>query len=125
MMDIAQSFHNVATQLGEIRLHAIGRGHKLTDENIVRLEKKVYLIMSAAANFALQQANLSISDPVSAVSAITSAMSKATTALKNLTDLEKADSIGSSVIVLSMAISTKDITHIRSTARSVSLAASK
>ena len=123
MQALAQSFHDIAVEIGQVRLDAISAGSKLTDSAIVQLQGYVYSLMSAAANFALQAANLTLADADQAVSEISVATQAADKALDKLQDIDKAVKIASSVIVLAMAISTKDMGQIAAAAKSVVSAA--
>jgi len=62
MQALAQSFHNIAFEVGQVRLDAIRAGSKLTDPPIVQLQGYVYSLMNTAANFALQAANLTLAN---------------------------------------------------------------
>ncbi|NYF49792.1 hypothetical protein [Tunturiibacter gelidoferens] len=123
MQALAQSFHDIAVEIGQVRLDAISAGSKLTDSAIVQLQGYVYSLMSAAGNFALQAANLTLADADQAVSEISLATQAADKALDKLQDIDKAVKIASSVIVLAMAISTKDMGQIAAAAKSVVTAA--
>jgi hypothetical protein len=79
--------------------------------------------MMTAGNFAVQAANLTLANADQAVSEISLATQAADKALNKLQDIDKAVSIASSVIVLAMAISTKDMGQIASAAKGVVTAA--
>jgi hypothetical protein len=119
MQALAQSFHDIAVEIGQVRLNAISAGGKLTDPAIVQLQGNVYTLMMTAGNFALQAANLTLANADQAVSEISLATQAADKALDKLQDIDKAVSIASSVIVLAMAISTKDMGQIAAAAKSV------
>ena len=119
MQALAQSFHDIAVEIGQVRLNAISAGSKLTDPAIVQLQGNVYTLMMTAGNFALQAANLTLANADQAVSEISLATQAADKALDKLQDIDKAVSIASSVIVLAMAISTKDMGQIAAAAKSV------
>jgi hypothetical protein len=119
MQALAQSFHDIAFEVGQIRLDAIRVGGKLTDPPIVQLQGYVYSLMNTAASFALQAANLTLASADQAVSEISLATKAADAALNKLKDVDKAVQIASSVIVLAMAISTKDLGQIAAAAKSV------
>jgi hypothetical protein len=119
MQALAQSFHDIAFEVGQVRLDAIRAGSKLTDPSIVQLQGYVYSLMNTAANFALKAANLTLTNADEAVSEITLATKAADAALNKLEDVDKAVQIASSVIVLAMAISTKDLGQIAAAAKSV------
>ncbi|WP_158942287.1 hypothetical protein [Granulicella sp. S190] len=123
MQALAQSFHDIAVEVGQVRLDAISAGSKLTDPNIVQLQGNVYSLMNIAANFALTAANLTLTNADQAVAEISVATAQADQALDKLKDVDKAVNIASSVIVLAMAISTKDMGQIASAAESVVTAA--
>jgi hypothetical protein len=123
MHALAQSFHDIAVEIGQVRLDAISAGSKLTDPAIVQLQGYVYSLMTTAGNFALQAANLTLADADQAVSEISLATQAADKALEKLQDIDKAVKIASSVIVLAMAISTKDMGQIAAAAKSVVSAA--
>jgi hypothetical protein len=119
MQALAQAFHDIAVEIGQVRLNAITAGSKLTDPGIVQLQGYVFSLMNVAAGFAIQDANLTLANADQAVNQITLATKAADHALDRLKKIDKAVSIASSVIVLAMAITTKDPVQIESAARSV------
>jgi hypothetical protein len=123
MQTLAQSFHDIAMEIGQVRLNAIAAGSKLTDPAMVQLQGYVYSLMNVAASLAIQDANLTLANADQAVDQISLATKAADHALDKLQSIDKAVSIASSVLVLAMAISTKDPTQIESAARSVAKAA--
>ena len=123
MQTLAQSFHDIAVEIGQVRLNAITTGSKLTDPGIVQLQGYVFSLMNVAAGFAMQAANLTLANADQAVNQISLATNAADRALEKLQNIDKAVTIASSVIVLAMAISTKDPGQIESAARSVATAA--
>ena len=123
MQALAQSFHDIAVEIGQVRLSAIGAGSKLTDPGIVQLQGYIYSLMNVAAGFALQAANITLANADQAVNQISVATKAADKALANLQKIDKAVNIASSVIVLAMAISTKAPDQIAAASKSV-LAAS-
>ena len=123
MQALAQAFHDIAVEVGQVRLDAISAGSKLTDPAIVQLQGYVYSLMTIAGNFAVQAANLTLANAEQAVGEISLATQAADKALNKLQDIDKAVSIASSVIVLAMAISTKDMGQIASAAKGVVTAA--
>jgi hypothetical protein len=123
MQALAQSFHDIAVEIGQVRLNAITAGSKLTDPAIVQLQGYVYSLMNIAAGFAIQDANLTLANADQAVNQISIATKAADHALDKLQKVDKAVNIASSAIVLAMAITTKDPGQIESAARSVAKAA--
>jgi hypothetical protein len=123
MQALAQSFHDIAVEIGQVRLNAITAGSKLTDPAIIQLQGYVFSLMNVAAGFAIQAANLTLANADQAVNQISLATKAADHALDKLQSIDKAVNIASSVIVLAMAISTKDPLQIESAARSVAKAA--
>ena len=123
MQILAQSFHDIAVEIGQVRLNAITTGSKLTDPAIVQLQGYVFSLMNVAAGFAIQAANLTLANADQAVNQISLATKAADRALDKLQSIDKAVNIASSVIVLALAISTKDPGQIESAARSVAKAA--
>ena len=123
MQALAQSFHDIAVEIGQVRLNAITAGGKLTDPVIVQLQGYVFSLMNVAASFAIQAANLTLANADQAMNQISLATKAADRALNKLQSIDKAVSIASSVIVLAMAISTKDPGQIESAAHSVAKAA--
>jgi hypothetical protein len=123
MQVLAQGFHDIAVEIGQVRLNALAAGSKLTDPAIVQLQGYVFSLMNAAASFAIQDANLTLANADQAVNQISLATKAADRALDKLQSIDKAVNIASSVIVLAMAISTKDPGQIESAARSVAKAA--
>jgi len=120
MFRLAQSFHNVAIALGQIRLDAVVKGRSLTDVSIVQLQGYVFSLQNISSNFAIPEANLRINDPVNTTSVINSAMSKVEAALEKNTNLDTVIQIASSVIILGAAITTRNAEQIRRAAQSVS-----
>jgi hypothetical protein len=123
MQDLAQSFHDIAVEVGQVRLDAITAGSRLTDPGIVQLQGYVYSLMNVAANFALESANITLANADQAVAQISVATQAADHALDELKDIDKAVGIASSVVVLAMAISTKDPDQIANAAKAVASAA--
>jgi hypothetical protein len=123
MQSLAQSFHDIAMEIGQVRLNAITAGSKLTDPAIVQLQGYVFSLMNIAAGFAIQAANLTLANADQAVNQISVATKAADQALNKLQNIDKAVNIASCCIVLAMAISTKDPGQIESAARSVAKAA--
>lgn len=123
MQALAQSFHDIAVEIGQVRLNAITAGGKLTDAAIVQLQGYVYSLMNVAAGFAIQDANITLANADQAVNQISAATKAADRALDKLQKTDKAVNIASSVIILAMAISTKDPGQIESACRSVAKAA--
>ena len=123
MQTLAQSFHDIAVEIGQVRLNAITAGSKLTDPGIIQLQGYVFSLMNVAAGFAIQAANLTLANADQAVNQISLATKAADRALDKLQSIDKAVNIASSVIVLAMAITTKDPVQIESAARSVAKAA--
>ena len=123
MQTLAQSFHDIAVEIGQVRLNAITAGSKLTDPGIIQLQGYVFSLMNVAAGFAIQAANLTLANADQAINQISLATKAADRALDKLQSIDKAVNIASSVIVLAMAITTKDPVQIESAARSVAKAA--
>ena len=123
MQALAQSFHDIAVEIGQVRLNAITAGGKLTDPAIVQLQGYVYSLMNVAAGFAIQDANLTLANADQAVNQISAATKAADRALDKLQKADKAVNIASSAIILAMAITTKDPGQIESACRSVVKAA--
>jgi hypothetical protein len=124
MQAMAQSFHDIAFEIAQVRLDAITAGAKLSDPRIVQLQGNIFTLLNSAATLALQSANLTLANADMAVAEISVATKTADHALNKLKDIDKAVPIGSSVIILAMAISTKDIGQIANAAKSVVSAAS-
>ena len=123
MQALAQSFHDIAVEIGQVRLNAITAGSKLTDPAIVQLQGYVYSLMNIAAGFAMQDANITLANADQAVNQISVATKAADHALDKLQKIDKAVKIASSAIILAMAITTKDPGQIESAAHSVARAA--
>jgi hypothetical protein len=123
MQTLAQSFHDIAVEIGQVRLNAIAAGSKLTDPAIVQLQGYVFSLMNVAAGFAMQAANLTLANADQAVNQISLATKAADRALNKLQSIDKAVNIASSIIVLAMAITTKDPVQIEIAAESVAKAA--
>lgn len=120
---IAQAFHDLAFEIAQVRLDAVAKGARLTDPRIVQLQGSVYSLLNTAASFVLQSHEVTFDDPARAITAIFSATSKADKALDRLHNLDKAINIGSAVIVLAMAISTKDVAQVEAASSAVEQAA--
>jgi len=123
MQALAQSFHDIAFAIAQVRLDAITAGATLADPRIVQLQGLVFSLQNAASSFALQAANLTLANADQAVAEISAATQTADHALDKLKDIDKAVNIASSVIVLAMAITTKDMGQIANAAKSVIIAA--
>jgi hypothetical protein len=123
MQALAQSFHDIAVEIGQVRLNAITAGSKLTEPAIVQLQGYVYSLMNIAAGFAMRDANITLANADQAVNQISVATKAADHALDKLQKVDKAVNIASSAIILAMAITTKDPGQIESAARSVAKAA--
>jgi hypothetical protein len=123
MQVLAQSFHDIAFEIAQVRLDAITDGAKLTDPRIVQLQGNVYSLLNISQGLALKAANLTLANADQAVAEISTATQTADHALDKLKDIDKAVNIASSVIVLAMAISTKDMGQIANAAKSVITAA--
>ncbi|HTD95615.1 MAG TPA: hypothetical protein VK627_01750 [Edaphobacter sp.] len=123
MQAIAQAFHDIAFEVGQVRLNAISSGAKLTDPLIVQLQGYVFSLMNTAGTFALQAANLTLANADKAVAEISVATKAADRALAKLKAIDKAVNIASAVIVLATAITTKDMGQIADAAKSVVTAA--
>ncbi|MGD0444577.1 MAG: hypothetical protein ABSA39_11645 [Edaphobacter sp.] len=119
MQALAQSFHDIAVEVGQVRLDAIAAGSALTDPRIVHLQGYVFSLMNVAAGLALQDANLTLDNADQAVNQISLATKAADKALDKLKDIDKAVNIASSVIVLAAAITTKDPGQIISAAKGI------
>ena len=83
----------------------------------------MFSLTNIAANFALQDANLTLDNADQAVNQISVATAAADKALNKLQNIDKAVNIASSVIVLAMAITTKNPTQIINASKSVLTAA--
>ncbi len=123
MQALAQAFHDIAMEVGQVRLDAIAAGSKLTDPNVVQLQGNMFSLMNIASGFAMQDANITLDNADQAVSQISLATKAADKALDKLQNIDKAVNIASSVIVLAMAISTKNPDQIISASKSVLTAA--
>ena len=119
MQALAQSFHDIAVEIGQVRLNAIAAGSKLTDPGIVQLQGYIFSLMNTASGFALQAANITLANADQSVNQITLATKAADKALDKLQNIDKAINIASSVIVLAMAISTKNPTQIIAASKAV------
>jgi hypothetical protein len=123
MQALAQDFHDIAMEVGQVRLDAVAAGSALTDPRIVHLQGFVSALMNVATSFALQDANLTLDNADQAVNQISLATKAADKALDKLKDIDKAVNIASSVIVLAGAITTKSPGQIISAAKGVVAAA--
>jgi hypothetical protein len=119
MQALAQSFHDIAVEIGQVRLNAITAGSKLTDPGIVQLQGYIFSLMNTASGFALQAANITLANADQSVNQISLATKAADKALDKLQNIDKAINIASSVIVLAMAISTENPTQIIAASKGV------
>ena len=119
MQALAQSFHDIAVEVGQVRLNAIAAGSKLTDPGIVQLQGYIFSLMNTASGFALQAANITLANADQSVNQIALATQAADKALNKLQNIDKAINIASSVIVLAMAISTENPTQIIAASKGV------
>ena len=119
MQALAQSFHDIAVEIGQVRLNAIAAGSKLTDPGIVQLQGYIFSLMNTASGFALQAADITLANADQSVNQITLATKAADKALDKLQNIDKAINIASSVIVLAMAISTENPTQIIAASKGV------
>ncbi len=119
MQALAQSFHDIAVEIGQVRLNAIAAGSKLTDPGIVQLQGYIFSLMNTASGFALQAANITLANADQSVNQIALATKAADKALDKLQNIDKAINIASSVIILAMAISTKNPTQIIAASKAV------
>lgn len=119
MQALAQSFHDIAVEIGQVRLNAITAGSKLTDPGIVQLQGYIFSLMNTASGFALQAANITLDNADQSVNQIALATKAADKALDKLQNIDKAINIASSVIILAMAISTKNPTQIIAASKAV------
>jgi hypothetical protein len=120
---MAQAFHDIAVGVSQVRLNAITAGAKLTDPNIVQLQGDTFSLINASSNLALQAAKLTLANAAAAAAQITTATKAANQALDKLKDVDKAVKIASAVIVLGLAITTRDIGQIGSATQGVLAAA--
>src|SRR5258707_15356308 len=81
MQNLAQSFHDIAVEIGQVRLNAITSGSKLTDPAIIQLQGYVFSLMNIAAGFAIQAANLTLANADQAINQISLATKAADHAL--------------------------------------------
>jgi hypothetical protein len=119
MQALAQSFHDIAVAIGQVRLDAIKAGAGLTDPRIVQLQGNVFSLMQTANHLALQGAKLTLDNAEQALNQITVATQTADHALAKLASIDKAVQIASAVIVLGAAISTQNPSQIISAAKLV------
>jgi hypothetical protein len=119
MQAMAQSFHDIAVSMSQVRLIALTSGASLTDPHIVQLQGLVFSLLDKSSSFALQSANITLAEADKAAAQISDATKAANKALDKLKNIDKAINIGSSVIILAVAISTRDFGQIASAAGKV------
>jgi hypothetical protein len=119
MQAMAQSFHDIATAISQVRLDSLSNGSSLDDPHIVQLQGLVFSLLDKSSSFALQSANITLNQADKAVAEISTATKAANKALDKLKNIDKAINIGSSVIILAVAISTRDLGQIASAAGNV------
>jgi hypothetical protein len=119
MQQLAQFFHDISVEIGQVRLDAIKAGAALTDPGIVQLQGYIFSLKNVSDNLAVQSANLTLQNADQALQQIAVATQTADHALDKLTDIDKAVQIASAVIVLGAAITTRDPSQILGAAKSV------
>jgi len=119
MQQLAQFFHDISVEIGQVRLDAIKAGAALTDPGIVQLQGYVFSLKNVSDNLAVQSANLTLQNADQALQQIALATQTADHALDKLADIDKAVQIASAVIVLCAAITTRDPSQIIAAAKSV------
>lgn len=124
LQGMAQAFNDVGVALGQVRLDAIHAGEALSDPEIVQLLGQNLSLLNLSSSFALQAAQVSLSDVAGAVSNVGNATGTAKTALVRLQALDKAVRIGASVLVLGSSVFTGDPQQIGGAAQGVYAAAS-
>jgi mRNA-degrading endonuclease RelE of RelBE toxin-antitoxin system len=123
IMRFAQTFHDLAVELAQVRLNALAAGIKLSDSRVVQLQGIVYSLLNTSSGFALQAPDIRFVDSDIAVAAIAEATVKASERIDKLRDLNEAINIGSSLIVLGMAMAARSSDQVLSAANGVSKAA--
>jgi hypothetical protein len=119
MQQLAQAFHDISVEIGQVRLNCIKGGASLTDPGIVQLQGYVFSLKNISDNLAVQAANLTLQNAEQALQQISVATQTADRALDKLARIDKAVQIASAVIVLGAAITTRDPSQIISAAKSV------
>jgi hypothetical protein len=123
MQALAQAFHDIASEVSQVRIDAITAGAALSDPRIVHLQGIISALLNTSTSLALQDANLTLEDADEVVNQITQATAAADKALHKLANIDKAVNIASSVIVLAGAITTKNPGQIIAAAKGVAAAA--
>jgi hypothetical protein len=119
MQQLAQAFHDISVEIGQVRLDAITAGAALTDPGVVQLQGYVFSLRNISDNLAVQSANLTLQNADQALQQISLATKAADHALDQLANIDKAVQIASAVIVLGAAITTRDPGQILNAAKSV------
>ncbi len=119
MQQLAQAFHDISVEIGQVRLDAIKAGAALTDPGIVQLQGYVFSLKNVSDNLAVQSANLTLQNADQALQQISVATKTADHALDQLANIDKAVQIASAIIVLGAAITTRDPSQILGAAKSV------
>jgi TolA-binding protein len=119
MQQLAQSFHDISVEIGQVRLDAIKAGATLTDPRIVQLQGYVFSLKNVSDNLAVQAANLTLQNADQLLNQISFATQTADHALDKLANIDKAVQIASAVIVLGAAITTHDPSQIANAAKSI------
>jgi len=119
MQQLAQAFHDISVEIGQVRLDAIKSGASLTDPGIVQLQGYVFSLKNVSDNLAVQSANLTLQNAAQALNQISLATQAADHTLSKLNDIDKAVQIASSVIVLGAAITTCNPSQIATAAQAV------
>ena len=110
--DLAHSFHDLAFAVGQVRLDALSRGSTLTDPGMIYLKNLLLQLTDLASRFALQSAQVTLSDVDQALNVIRAATDKAGLTLQHLEDVEKGIAIGAAALALGAAIFTMDMNAI-------------
>lgn len=100
LKQIAAHFHDVGVSVGQVRLNAIHEGTPLHDPRIVHLLGLEWSLISTSSSFYAQAAQVTLVNADLAVQNVTEATTKANEAIETLKDINRALTIGSSVVVL-------------------------
>ena len=117
--EAAGQFHELATAIFQRRLDFIRGGLPLNDPLILQLQSRQITLNGIANQYALEAATLTLDDADGAAGLIKSALHSANAAIKVVAGIEKAISLASGAINLSLAIFSANLTQISEAAEAL------
>ena len=114
--EAAGQFHELATAIFQKRLEFVRGGLPLNAPLLLQLQSRQITLNGIANQYALEAAALTLDDADGAASLVASALHSANAAIKAVAEIEKAISIASAAINLSLAIFSADLNQISAAA---------